>query len=104
MARKRNYKAEYARRVARARREGYASYYHKRKVSSEARNFAGPQSQRFVSFAKDHPRVNDRRLYYQGMRALMRRDHVEADRIARQLGAKTSRTGDPPERIFWYHE
>lgn len=129
MAAKRNYAAEYQRRQAIARQHGFGSYWERR----QARKLGYERADRLDLQRKRHPlspaqiakarkasvddferiAVHARRvgltpheleqLWADGDRALRRRDHAEADRIARRLGYRKSKSG-PPSRIFYYHE
>ncbi len=112
--RARNYRAEYAARMARARREGFGSYWEVRQfravVGSRARDT--PQLDELTEHyrgwvAGGQSPAQFRRLVQQGRDALRRRDHAEAYRIARQLGYEDEESDYYSEgwaqRAFYYH-
>jgi hypothetical protein len=109
MARSRDYAAEYAARQARARASGYTSYWHQRQTKATARRLpTGAERESFTRYAKRHPGAEWRRLWVDGDRALRRKDHAEAERIARKLGYRPRRDPDtgrrrPARAVWWYH-
>lgn len=52
--RQRNYKAEYARRTERAKREGFASYEHKRRIQIRAKVWTEKMAERLAEYVPDY--------------------------------------------------
>lgn len=124
----RDYAAEYQRRQALARERGFSGYWERRQARqlgyqrAERIDFTrkrAPLSPDELARAKResvdeferialraHRRMSDvefRQLLADGDAAMRRKDFAEADRIARKLGYRKSKTG-PAGRIFYYHE
>ena len=124
----RDYAAEYQRRQALARERGFSGSWERRQARqlgyqrAERIDFTrkrAPLSPDELARAKResvdeferialraHRRMSDvefRQLLADGDAAMRRKDFAEADRIARKLGYRSSKTG-PAGRFCYYHE
>lgn len=108
MARQRDYAAEYERRQEIARDLGYGSYHQRRQTSELADRLELDREGRreLERLSKEGgSRLSPaevRQRFREGADALRRKDHEQAEAIARQLGYRPTRNG-PARRVFWYH-
>lgn len=100
---------DFARRDALARQQGWTSYGHKRaaQVEAKALNVNPEAKDRFYAVAKQFRTPGERReqmrLWIEGVKALIAKDHVTADAIGAQLPVPIRQEPEVPESMFWYH-
>ena len=99
----RNYAAEYERRQARARSEGYLSYWDKRTAPPVIRTGMSDDARRKMraEIGPEGRRLSSKDLA-KGHALLRAKDFKGADALARKRGIR-ARKGMPPGRVFWYH-
>lgn len=102
---------DFSRRDFLARQRGWQSYGHERTAKEEAKKMAllrQPElTERFMAAAKQFTTPGQRRaqmrLWVEGARALVAKDHDTADAIGAQLPVPIRVEPQVPESAFWYH-
>lgn len=109
MARPRDYAAEQQARNARARSEGYNSYWDKRQADAYVRGLSSDERHAArARAARQGITGASTRDLIKGQQMMRNKQIADANRLARKLGARGSRDSSSdfqhqPLRLFFYH-